>query len=342
MPSPVSSLHLVGDSRGNHARAAMAAWQQTRPGGAIRRSADLATATAAPIEELEVIVLLEPTADGVTNALGALGRRALPRWAVVPPSPEDALSVEFARDEWEVPMLVHTLRSAVTILALRRDNARLRGDLKTIGRRLGHDLRTPLTSIRAANEALAGAPGLPANGAAPHLQSIATAVTDATDLLERIGAVLMASARPVDLQPVDMEHVVWSARQTLDARIRSTGATIISAEKWPTVTGVPALLQLVWTNLLANSLEHGGNAPRINLGWERGEAQTRFWIRDTGPGVNPAKRAQLFHSFDRLHELNAPRQFGLSLVHRLVELQAGTTGYDADPKPGGTFFFTLR
>lgn len=341
MAPPPATLHLVGDVRGERARAATEAWAQARPGATVHHATDLAAATAAPVAGLEVLVLLEPQANDIQHALGAVNERGLPRWEVVPPASDETLSPGLDEQQWSVPMLAHTMRSAVTLLALRRENARLRGDLRTVGRRLGHDLRTPLISISAANEALGSGSDLPAHGAASFHESIATAVTDASALLDRIGAVVMASARPVSLQPVNMEHAFWNALETLQPRVRATGATVVSSERWPTVTGAPSLLELVWVNLLANSLEHGGNAPRITTGWERRDAQTRFWIRDSGPGVEPAKRAQLFHSFDRLHELNAPREYGLSLVQRLIDLQGGTTGYDADPKPGGTFYFTL-
>jgi K+-sensing histidine kinase KdpD len=100
-------------------------------------------------------------------------------------------------------------------------------------------------------------------------------------------------------------------------------------------------LELVWTNLLLNSLQHGGPTPRIEVGWKHLETETCFWLRDSGPGVAVAKRARLFHPIDRLNELNAPRGYGLSLVQRLVELQSGTTGYHPDPAPGGSFYFTL-
>jgi signal transduction histidine kinase len=107
------------------------------------------------------------------------------------------------------------------------------------------------------------------------------------------------------------------------------------------VVGVPAWLDLIWGNLILNSLQHAGALPRLELGWERGEGEHRFWLRDNGGGVAPEKRARLFHPVDRLHEVNAPRGYGLPIVQRLVELRNGRCGYEPDPVPGGSFYFTL-
>ena len=341
MSRPISSLHLVGDPNSRLAHAVLAASESAQPGRVVRHSPDIAAATLASlVEGPEVVVLLDGQAEDFKVALAALNPRGLPRWALVPTSFEEAQLPEFAGGEWNAVTLAYAERFAVCLLALRRETARLQGDLKTIGRRLTHDLRTPLNSISTANEALCD-PVIATDSASLLHRSVSSAVNEAGSLLDRIGPVFMASARPIEMQPVDMEEVVWSVRQRLDTRVRAAGATIISCEKWPVVTGVPELLELVWTNFLLNSLEHAGSAPRIEVGWKRIPAGTYFWLRDSGPGVDAAKHARLFYPLDRLNDLNAPRGYGLSLVQRLVELQSGTTGYDPEPAPGGTFFFTL-
>jgi light-regulated signal transduction histidine kinase (bacteriophytochrome) len=340
MASPIPSLHIVGAAGSPRTHAVLTANETLHPGASVRHSPDVAAASLAPVDSAEILVLLDATADHITAALAAVDPRGLPRWAVVPSSVDEAQSPEFACATWDVPMLMRSMRFAVATLALRRDNARLRGDLITIGRRLTHDLRTALNSINAANEVLAES-AIPTHSIPELQRSIRDAVTEANSLIERVGVVFLASSRPFALVPVDMEEVVWNARQSLDQRVRSAGATIISCENWPVVSGVAALLETVWTNLLLNSLQHAGPAPRIEIGWNRMGTATRFWIRDSGPGVALARRSRLFHPLDRLNELNAPRGYGLSLVQRLIEVQSGTTGYVADPAPGGTFFFTL-
>jgi light-regulated signal transduction histidine kinase (bacteriophytochrome) len=339
MSRPVSSLHRVGQAGSSRAATVLAAGQVAGLAAGSRDSVDLRTAIAAPAG-VEVLVLLDPAAENVTQALEMRDERGLPCWAVVPSSWEEAQSPEFTAAEWDVRIVARAIKAAIALLELRRENARLRGDLGTIGRRLTHDLRMPLNLIGTANQALAELTTA-ADGAADLHRSMANAVQDAAGLIERVGLVLLASARALDPRPVDMEEVVWKAREKLETRFRSAGATIHTTETWPVVNGVASLLELVWVNLLANSVQHGGPAARIELGWNRCAAHTCFWIRDSGQGIPVAKRSRLFHPLDRLNELNAPRGYGLPIVQRLIELHGGSVGYDPDPSPGGTFSFTL-
>jgi len=339
MSWPPLSLHLVGDATSPRAEAARTAGLGIRLGATTRHSPTLAAAVDSWADGPEVLILIDPTPEDFKIAVTALDRRGLPRWAVVPPAlgPEADLS---SASPWDSRTLACSIAFAVSLCMLRRDNARLSGDLYTVARRLTHDLRTPLNSISTANEALA-AVALAGDPAPALHRAIAGAVDETGRLIDRVASLLLAAARPLAPEAVDMGEVVWNARERLDARIRAAGATIISPEMWPVVNAVPSWLELVWTSFLSNSVDHGGSTPRIELGWKRSDVGLYFWLRDSGPGVAIPKRAHLFHPFDRLNELNAPRGYGLSLVHRLIELQGGTTGYAPAPAPGGTFFFTL-
>jgi signal transduction histidine kinase len=339
MERGVGALHLVGNGESERGHAARAAWAQLQGGATIRQSRDIVAALAATAAGPEVLVLLEPDPPSIFTALEARDRRGMPRWAVLPESVEDMVSSDFAKADWSVPLLARAILAAGALLDLRRENHRLRGDLATIGRRLPHDLRAPLAAITSAVQA-SDEPGVDATAAAVFRRAISTGVVEASDLIDRVARVLFASARPIVLGPVNMEEVLWQACDRLDGRVRAVGATIVRGSRWPAVNGVPAFVELIWTHLLSNSLQHGGPTPHITIGCDP-VRPPRFWIRDNGPGVPKFKRGQLFYPFDRLNELSAPHGYGLSLVQRLVELQGGTTGYDPQPAPGGTFFFTL-
>jgi signal transduction histidine kinase len=226
------------------------------------------------------------------------------------------------------------------LTAYEHENTRLRGDLRTIGRRLAHDLRTPLNSISMAGEALRH-PGLLGQSLESVADSIASAVAEASTLVERLTPVLLATATAELPQPVKMEEIVRDTLQRAESRVLRAAATVKCPATWPPAVGVTPWLELVWLNLILNSLQHGGAKVNIQLGADATGDSTRFWIRDSGHGIPAEKQRRLFHPLDRLSELNAPRNYGLSIVHRLVHLQGGTCGYDPRPAPGGTFFFTL-
>lgn len=347
MTSSLASIHLVGPSGNTAHTVALDALRRAFPDVTVRHGEDLSAAldqpaTAGP----ELLVLLAPRSGDVTKATAAVDARGLSRWSILvrgaAASGSTSPFFNVGTEDWSAPVLVQAANSAVALHALERANARLRGDLQTISRRFSHDLRTPLNCISTATEALHESVGDDESTGALFTRSISDSVDEAVALIERLTAVLKATANPQPLQPVTMEEIVWGTLQRLETRIAKAGATVTKPDTWPAVVGVPAWIDLIWVNLIQNSLQHGGPQPRIQLGWEAaGPAAFRFWVRDTGPGVRPEKRARLFHPFDRLNDLNAPRGYGLPIVQRLVELQGGHCGYDPAPGAGGTFYFVL-
>jgi len=346
MSHPIASIHLVG-TEGSHAHTvALDALRRAFPDLAVRHCRDLAEALDHPAStHPELLVLLAPRSGDIHKATAAVDARGLSRWSVIARGAAATGSTSpffnVGADDWESPALTHVVNSAVALHSLERANARLRGDLQTISRRFSHDLRTPLNCISTANEAL-GSPSLGEDSAgALFTQSISDSVEEAVALIERMTFVLKATAVPLPLRPVTMEEIVWGTLQRLETRIHQAGAIVTKPLSWPAVVGVPAWIDVIWVNLIQNSLQHAGPKPGIELGWESTESACRFWVRDTGKGVPAEKRPRLFHPFDRLNDLNAPRGYGLPIVHRLVELQRGCCGYDVQPAPGGTFFFVL-
>jgi signal transduction histidine kinase len=166
-------------------------------------------------------------------------------------------------------------------------------------------------------------------------------VTEIASLIERVSFVLKASVDSPARQTLAMGNVVWAALQRLESRTRKQGAAIVQPEAWPQVEGIASWLEVIWENLVANGLSHGGPTPRIELGWTRDSAEFSFRVRDNGLGVPPERRVQLFRPFDTLHELDAPRGLGLPIVQRLVELQGGRCIFESPAGGGACFIFTL-
>lgn len=221
---------------------------------------------------------------------------------------------------------------------LEQENARLRGDLLTVAIRISHDLRTPLGGIISAGEVFKE---IHAEGVSPSLaDSLLRSSEEIAGLIKRTSSVLRASACPCEKEPVMMGQVVSAVLSQLERRSLGINATIIQPESWPKVSGVPAWLEIIWWNLLANALQYAGPAPKIQLGWDAEGEYVRFWIMDNGVGVPEGRRAGLFQSFESLHKTDGAPGLGLSIVRRLVELQGGGCGYE--PRPEGAFFyFTL-
>lgn len=345
MSSHVASVRIIGPA-GDAAVMASEAAHHAFADALVTRTDDLADILKAPPSpEPELLVLVTPTASDVDRAVAAIDARDAPRWAVVAggshPAAADSQLVSVSPDDWTAPMLQLAYTVAVRLQAMKIANTQLRGDLRTVSRRLGHDMRSPLNCISTTSEAMLDPDESVDSPRSMFVRTIASSVDEVMTLFERINIVLKATTNPPPRQPVIMEEIVWGAMQRLESRMLKSGVTVANPAEWPIVEGVPAWFDIIWSNLLANSLDHAGPNARIELGWEKLPTGYRFWLRDSGPGVPEKKAASLFYPLDRLSELNAPRGLGLPIVRRLVEAQGGQCGYERASSGSGTFYFTL-
>jgi signal transduction histidine kinase len=222
-----------------------------------------------------------------------------------------------------------------------RENARLRGDLLTLATRVSHDLRTPLGAIVSTAEAVKEVLAAHDPSALPLADSLLTSAQEMTQLIRQMSFIARASASPLPKISVHMADAVFPALQRLESRMLQRRASVVEPPSWPVVPGVLAWLEVVWWHLLQNALKHGGQNCRIELGWDKLDDGLRFWILDNGPGVPVALQKNLFPAFHSLHERQDVGGFGLSIVQRLVELQAGSCGHEQPVAGGARFFFTL-
>jgi signal transduction histidine kinase len=314
------------------------------PGSVITPLDTLAEALRlAPESEVELLVLANPDRADLVRAVEAMDATGLRRWAIVVLGIAPAIEgVEIvAAEEWTEPVVARALRSAVAQYRLLRDNARMAGDLRTMARRISHDLRTPLGGIFSTGEALKELLMEQDPASVPLVKSLFVSVGDLEKLIDRVSLLTRASTSPVAKRPVDMEEILWTVMQRLERLVLKTGVGVIRPDAWPAVTGVSSWLETVWWNLLANALQHGEEATRVELGWTRNDREFRFWVGDNGGGVPAEKIGTLFQPFHLLHHANARKGLGLSIVQRLIELQGGGCGYEPGAAGGSVFYFTL-
>jgi|HubBroStandDraft_1064217.scaffolds.fasta_scaffold63272_2 signal transduction histidine kinase len=291
----------------------------------------------------EVIVLWHPNPDIVTKAFEAVDTWGLPRWAVViiGVNPITGWVEWLPADELTAAAIPRVFFSAIEHLALRREIARARGDLLSIGSRVSHDLRTEAAAIRTNAELLRDVLSKEKPALAGMTEPIVESVDALGKIIERLSFLARVSVRVAAKKQFDMGHAVLRALQRMDPEIQRRRASMIQPNFWPKVNGEAASLEKVWCDLLANALTHARDQPRIELGWLRNETGHRFWISDDGVGIPLESQPQLFHPFHLMHRLNSPRGLGLTLVQRLIELQGGRCGYEPYEDGGSKFFFTL-
>jgi signal transduction histidine kinase len=277
-----------------------------------------------------------------------IGRAALvacgderPCWATLvlghsSPDLVESVPLEECTPRW----LARFFRSVLLQQELVRENLRLRGDLKTLGRRLGHDLRSPLNCLHLNCELVDTLLREDASMVKTQIDVIRKSIPEIAQLIERFSEIITASAEPLPATDVPMDAVVAVVLRQLQATIDEAGAAVQSPVHWPHVQGVAEWLSVIWWNLIMNALKHRWPGTPIQLGWKQENEAVRFWVANRGTAVPAELEGHLFPKFDRLHTHNR-HGLGLSIVQRLVSLQQGRCGYERRGPDTSVFYFTL-
>jgi signal transduction histidine kinase len=340
---PIEQLFVIGLPPERHALLAEAVshvWPKARVTACERGSEREERSASAQA----MMVLFEPAPSAAQDLARALDASGLPRWPVLVVAAERPYpgAEWIAPDEWRVPALARALAGAAEKHALRRENARLKGDLLTMARRVNHDLRSSLNGVVTAGEVIREVLLADQPGDLALVQPVTESAAEIARLIDQVSFIAKATAGEAVPQPLPMDELLWRGLARVERRIRELNAEVRHADAWPVVPCVGPWIEMVWASLLSNALEHSGPRPLVAPGWREEDHGWRFWVEDRGPGVPPEKRAALFTPFHRLSENDAPKGFGLAVVQRLMELQGGTQGYEEREGGGARFYFTLR
>ncbi|MCU1406730.1 MAG: Histidine kinase [Glaciihabitans sp.] len=200
---------------------------------------------------------------------------------------------------------------------------------------VGHDLRRPLASATAAISTLRATDVTltPADRdelletAEESVQSLTSLVIDLLDVSR-----LQAGALGISLAAVALDSVVMGA---LDELGLAPGAVRLDLPATEMVSADEVLLQRVLVNLLSNALRYSpdGGTPVVTTRGQGDHLQLR--VIDSGPGIPPARRDEVFEPFQRLGDLDNSTGVGLGLAlsKGFVEAMNGTL--TAEDTPGG-------
>jgi len=210
---------------------------------------------------------------------------------------------------------------------------------------ISHDLKSPLVTVRTF---LGYLEQDLAQGRAERVAKDMTFIRDASgkmgrlleDLLEvsRVGRVVNP---PVQ---VTLASLIQAALTSVAGAI-STLNVAVQVEAPPvTLVGDRPRLETIWQNLVENAVKYMGaqRSPRIILGAEGQGAETVFFVRDNGLGIDPRYQNRIFGLFEQLDAASEGTGLGLALVKRIVELYAGHLWVESEgPGQGSCFQFTL-
>ncbi len=268
---------------------------------------------------------------------------------------ERTLSLERANDELhaqkeELLAQRTELQAQQRELQLKNTEVERAGQLKTdFLANMSHELRTPLNSIIGFSELLVEQ----ARGRLEEreIRYLSDVLHSGRHLLSLINDILDLSKIEAGHTTLDVENIapsaaITEARELVHATSMARKIEILSsiADDTPVRADIGKLRQIL-LNLLSNALKFSPEGSTVTVGTEKVDGMMRFYIRDSGPGIDEALRSRLFQPFVQgespMVKSIQGTGLGLAICKRLVEQHGGMIEVVSIKGEGATFRFTL-
>ncbi len=210
---------------------------------------------------------------------------------------------------------------------------------------VAHEIHNPLASVRmalhAAEQAVSAQPPDP-DEAREYLTLVDQEVDKCIEVTERL-LKLSVPALGHD-QLVRVDRVVADTLKLLQWEAETRGVAIDLALDEPPlrILGSDSELRMSVLNLAQNALHAMPNGGKLAIRCQRRAGDIEIRVEDTGIGIDPADRIQIFEPFfSRRADGIRGTGLGLSIVKSIVESHGGTLSFDSEPGRGTRFVIAL-
>jgi len=211
-----------------------------------------------------------------------------------------------------------------------------------------HELKTPLTVLRANLERAMQHPNVPAEQLAPLEDALANTARMA-DLVDSLLTLARADEGRFDLhrEPVAMEPLVAEMIETATILGESAGIQIRRLGSEPgTVSGDPDRLRQLLLNIVTNAIKYTPRGGTVSIGLERRGDQAVVTIDDTGVGIASVDVPFIFERFWRADRARSRGErgglgLGLSIAEWIAQAHGGTITVASRIGRGTTFTVQL-
>ena len=211
-------------------------------------------------------------------------------------------------------------------------------------RAVTHNLRTPLTSIKASASGLRQAGNRMTDADRAELL---TQIEEESDRLTRLVTKLVDASRleagqlESTRQPEDVREMVSLAVDRLRPVLGTRAVHLEFAEGSAAVGCDYAQIDQVLTNLLENAAYHTPPATSIWVRTCTADGMLRVEVEDSGPGIPGPERERLFRPFERGSTRASGTGLGLTIARGFVEAHGGRLWVENGDRHGARFVFTL-
>lgn len=217
-------------------------------------------------------------------------------------------------------------------------------ELKEFGYSVAHDLRAPARAVVSFSDLIKRKDAALTPESRGYFERIAEAGKRLSLMLDGLLSLSQLSREAPSREAVDIAALARRRLEELSAqeperRLDAVISEAMSAE------GDPRLLGILMQNLVDNAWKftRDKEGARLEVGFERRDGTTRYFVRDNGRGFEPSLASNLFKPFARLPNAAGVPGVGIGMASaaRIVEAHGGRIWAESRPGEGATFYFTL-
>jgi signal transduction histidine kinase len=240
-------------------------------------------------------------------------------------------------------MMVDELQRA---FARQKELERARRDLIAA---VSHDLRTPLTSIRAMIEALTDGVVTDPAMVQRYYANIHSQIESLANLITDLFELSKLEAGPIELQLelVNLNDLLSDVIESMQpqARVKEISLKGLFSEDVPIIKAEFAKIQRVLYNLVQNAIRHTPARGSISLATLSVPQGVQVEVIDSGEGINPEDLPYIFDQFFRSEKSRSRETggagLGLAIAKRIIEAHRGQIWVESEPERGTRFRFIL-
>jgi len=213
----------------------------------------------------------------------------------------------------------------------------------------GHDLQTPLASVRAIVEALADGVVEDSETTQRYLRTAQRDIQFLSLLIDDMFqmAQLDAGGLPLDREVASLSDLISDTLEDF-SELATRQGILLEGSVAPGVD--PVFMDVkrigrVLNNLLDNALQHTPSGGKVTMQAFPLPQGVRVEVADTGEGISEADQPHIFERFYRGEKsrsrLTGGTGLGLAIARGIVEAHQGQIGVASAPVSGASFYFTI-
>ena len=208
-----------------------------------------------------------------------------------------------------------------------------------------HDLKTPLTMIKAYASMIQEISGDNPEKRAKHTQVIIDESDRLTALVNDILNIskIRSGMDTLKLRQFDLSELVHTVLERFDYLTETQGYTIVREidDELYTEADLEKVEQVIY-NLVGNAVNYTGEDKRIVVGLRKEGNVIRFTVADTGKGIPPEEQATIWDRYYRSSETHKRpirgTGLGLSIVKTILQKHGFKFGVESEVGAGSTFY----